>query len=467
MRKWIVMFVIFAMLLPIFGCGASNPSGTAGNLQQNPTVQTTNLPPTQPATVPPATTVPNDPTQPTQSTQPPQSTEPTKPVDPNRPTIPAEPTAAEDLIGERKDDVLLYIPRIWCVAMSSLRGVPIQVEVNEELYPGMEITFEVRASYGELWKGNERGKSVMQKNNYCVYWTDYDSNVQNALAEDGALFVDVIVRADGYIIGYGICEIGSADGFYFAHSRCEAVIFPVVDGRLQYVSEDYVLDQLAQEKCTVTPFDLEAKKVEEEAYIQALREADEARKASLQWTALPDSVQIVGAPWWDARKKDPGIGLQISLPEDLYPGKQITYKVYVYGGVFLQEKSDGKGYEDIGRNIEVQANQLIYWGDPVGPDYVPPIDTVMGHDGVIFIEIKYYADGQIVGFSVVEIGCSEGWLYFPVRNETFCCLPVEGKLQPLQIQDITLYLIYYEQVLTPYDSQEKMDEYEAYLNETP
>ena len=82
----------------------------------------------------------------------------------------------------------------------------------------------------------------------------------------GTVFVDAIIRADGHIVGYGIFEIAGQDAKWFALMRAETVVFPMFNGQLQEVSEEYVVEKIAELKQTVTPFDLEAKQAEYNAY---------------------------------------------------------------------------------------------------------------------------------------------------------------------------------------------------------
>lgn len=463
MRKVLSWILALALVLPLCACSAAYDPTTGGNMESVFTTApvTTATPPI--TTMPPITTIPTEPTVPTVPTV------ATEPVDPNKPTVPSEPTNPLNLISEARTDGLLYQPRVWCIAMSSLAGVPISFNLDKDCYPGMELTFEASANCGSLWdRRSEDSPKYVAENGWGICWRDLNgSDPMDIINGGGAVFVDVIIRADGWIVGYGIFEISSEDGFYYAQTRCETVIFPVIDGHLQYVTEEYVAQKLAECKQTITPFNLEEKRAEETAYLEALRQADEERIANLQWMELDDVVQIVGAPWWDSRGKEPGIGLQVCIPEELYPGMDITYKVYVYGGVFLQEKSSGEGYIDIGRNVEVEALQTFYWGNPVGDEYVPPVDTVMQHDGVIFVEIKFYAEDQIIGYAVVEIGCADGWLYFPVRNETHVCTLIDGELQPLNYWDVTRKFWEYDDHPIAYDPAEKLAEYQVYLDENP
>ena len=193
--------------------------------------------------------------------------------------IPPEPTMPAQIVSEIREDGLLYIPDVVNYFYSS-HAMALNFFLDESAYPGMQITYDISTNLGSLYKltyvnGNASGTyhtTLSLENNTYVRWIHRSSsglgNMELINEVGGAVFVDAVIRADGRIVGYGLFEIGTADAYEFAIMRSETVIFPMIDGQLQEVSEEYVAEKLTELKQTVTPFDLEAKKAEYEAYLK-------------------------------------------------------------------------------------------------------------------------------------------------------------------------------------------------------
>lgn len=186
-------------------------------------------------------------------------------------TVPTEPTMPKELVSQRLDHMWFYWPAALIYPYSGylIRIVP---ALDPALYPGMEITFDLSVNYGKIWDSRNAEHwdwayselSIPNKVG-SLRWQISSTNDYEPIPEGEAVFVEAIVRADGHIVGYGIIEIGSdhRDSVtYCAMMRTEGVCFPMIDGELQNVSEEYVADRIAELKQTVTPFDLEAKRAE-------------------------------------------------------------------------------------------------------------------------------------------------------------------------------------------------------------
>lgn len=266
MKKVLLLLLIFSFILPLVACGAGSPStgSTAANLEATGTTGATK--PSSSVTEPADPTEP-EPTEPTQPTEP----EPTDPPGPVKPEVPAAPTAPADLITEQRTEAPVYIPDLF--NPTGGYGPPdIFFDLPQECFPGMEITFDLKADYVFLG-GSNRSDSVKALANgkgLSISWFNWDE-MKAVVDAGGSTFIEVIIRADGYIVGYGIYEIGT-DGNYYASMRTESVIFPVIDGVLQYSTEEYVAEKIAELKQIITPLDIEAKYAEEEAYWTAYRE---------------------------------------------------------------------------------------------------------------------------------------------------------------------------------------------------
>lgn len=187
-------------------------------------------------------------------------------------TVPTEPTMPKELVSQRLDHMWFYRPEALLYPYSNAL-IYIIPALDPALYPGMKITFDLSVNYGNLWENDKSNwdtdyTEISIPNGYGgLRWrlvNDYNGwRVQ--IPEDEAIFVEAVVRADGRIVGYGILEIGTDHEYdikYCAMMRTEGVYFPMIDGELQNVSEEYVADRIAELKQTVTPFDLEAKRAE-------------------------------------------------------------------------------------------------------------------------------------------------------------------------------------------------------------
>ncbi len=175
-------------------------------------------------------------------------------------TIPTQ-TAPSEPVEEIRTDGIIYVPRVISY-LGGMGTIPILLNLSEDCFPGMTVTFEVSANGGVLECTNAdrqkfKGKEICADNFRYCNWSFISDDVEQALETDGAIFVSIVIRADGNIVGYGICEIGSDGELHFAAMRSETVIFPMQDGQLQQVTAEYVEEKLTAYKQTVTPFDLD------------------------------------------------------------------------------------------------------------------------------------------------------------------------------------------------------------------
>ena len=194
----------------------------------------------------------------------PQNTEPAMPG-----ALPTEPAPPKELVCESRDDGLVYIPAVFYINWSGkATNFQLQLALDANCYPNMQITYELSSNFGEL--RTRVPNSVVEgpvENRTPVLWmADHSGDYQKVQKEDGAIFVEAVIRADGMIVGCGIYEIGTEDGNWFALMRSETRMFPMLDGALQEITEEDIAEELEKMKQTVTPLDLEAKKLEEETY---------------------------------------------------------------------------------------------------------------------------------------------------------------------------------------------------------
>lgn len=249
MKRIAIFFLIFTMTLSVIGCGSGEitTGSTASNIESTGTTE-------------PSSSV----------TEP---TEPTRPADPTpvKPEVPPEPTDPANLVTEARTDALGYVPAICSV--SGNYYLQFDFILPQDCYPEMEITYDLSCVYSRFyWSGKVYDLNAPLPNDTFLTATWFDSEEIDAVIESGgSAFLEVIIRADGYIVGCGVFEIAT-DGEYQATMRSEAVIFPVIDGMLQYVTEEYIADILAQMKQTTTALDVSAKFAEMDAYWIAVTE---------------------------------------------------------------------------------------------------------------------------------------------------------------------------------------------------
>ena len=406
MRKILALILILAMVLPLCACNAANAPTTQNTLE---TVGTTAAP---------ATTLPLI------------SSTSMEPAATTMPTEPAEP------VGELRTDVITTQPRLW-ETRSQLYGIVMKLDMPDDSYPGMVITFDLSATYAELWSRTENlGSRLTIENHQELYWRNLGdpAATREYLDNGGAFFVTAVIRADGNIVGYGLLEIGSIKAATYGPVRCETVCFPITSGQLQDVSEEYVLEKLAEAQKIRTPFDRDAKREEEWAYLFGDGAVPEP-------AAAPDPAQTtihISAPF-DIFAADPeaagdvqmhvqeGYQFLKHLPEDsedyggyylyyvehtslyneilLWPGvldedvrfMPLTYEARTnYGALY---NYSGKSLDECYEGQQAMFVEFLRWK---GISEVPKEER-MEKPERIWIDIIVRANGCVVGFMVLEI----------------------------------------------------------------
>jgi hypothetical protein len=170
--------------------------------------------------------------------------------------------------------------------------LPITLSIPADAYPNMDITFEVSTMDGIFLKAepydpnaphNAPGATVLDMivgtfygqhfelpNNTSMEWTPAGLNYDYVVAElkkgvtfdqlqdekintyfsNNPSYMDIIIKADQKIVGYAVIEIREVNGVLgmwardFAIEVLKVVSFPRVNGKLQKVSEEYVLSQI-------------------------------------------------------------------------------------------------------------------------------------------------------------------------------------------------------------------------------
>lgn len=138
------------------------------------------------------------------------------------------------------------------------RGITFSFLIDEEL-DNHEITFDVSTNCGELHGSTKKdypllGKTTTIQNGDVVYWRGYEvleaegATLDEKIANCGGVYLDIVIKADGNVIGYAVFEIGAGRSMVFTSSLKASVYFPKVDGEFQTVTDEYVNQQIANAK---------------------------------------------------------------------------------------------------------------------------------------------------------------------------------------------------------------------------
>lgn len=193
------------------------------------------------------------------------------------------PTLSEEYSKILEEGITLppeytWVPNMSLICPATL-GLPLSFSIPEDTYVGMEITFEIWVSGGDfehldyyyefsdyflgrddsvdsydISKARYFGGHFTIPNNKTIYWRstghvfdDINREMHYIELDSDQVFVDVIVRADNYIVGYAVIEIrdvGHEKKFTYNTRMLKSVSFPQIDGHFQKVSEKYVKEQI-------------------------------------------------------------------------------------------------------------------------------------------------------------------------------------------------------------------------------
>lgn len=122
---------------------------------------------------------------------------------------------------------------------------PFTFQVPEDYFGDAVVTFDVSCKYKEFCDDItvDNGKGIVIDS-----WEVGEPlrAIREEVGADGNFYLDIVIRADGNIVGYGVI----AFCFYKDGQACKAywfktVCYPLVGGQYQGVSEEYVWEQIA------------------------------------------------------------------------------------------------------------------------------------------------------------------------------------------------------------------------------
>lgn len=127
-------------------------------------------------------------------------------------------------------------------------GIPLTLSVPESFWGDVEITFDVSAEYGyfldQKMNAKNLGSNITVSNSEKVYWRGESIfDIADAVGENGVFYIDVIIRADEAIVGYGVISLVYKEYACMAYSAV-TMGYPLVGGEFQDISEEFVLEQM-------------------------------------------------------------------------------------------------------------------------------------------------------------------------------------------------------------------------------
>lgn len=135
-------------------------------------------------------------------------------------------------------------------------AIPFRLQIQEDYFGDAEITFRVSADYGWLFTQKDSKKNELTVSNGDVmHWRNGSmTEATEKIGHCGRFYVNVLILADDRIVGYGIIDFAfySIEGVMpsFVTDGFTTICFPLIDGKFQDVSEEYVWEQIEEYKRT-------------------------------------------------------------------------------------------------------------------------------------------------------------------------------------------------------------------------
>lgn len=138
-------------------------------------------------------------------------------------------------------DGLMYRPVTYAPYYSTIFGIPVRFDIPEDYWGDTQITYDVHSNsctfaVPTLDGADYFGDTYNTVGMKIFYAWPYNEEL---LEQDIGLYIDAVIRADGAPVGYAVIELGYDDGFFFTVRR-EVVVFPLLDGKFQPVTEEYI-----------------------------------------------------------------------------------------------------------------------------------------------------------------------------------------------------------------------------------
>ena len=138
----------------------------------------------------------------------------------------------------------MFWPQVYYAVASSSMGIPVKFEIPEDYWGDTKITYEVHTNCCTFMNPTQDGADIYGDTHNTVGMKRFYAHpgyetAPKLLAQDIGLYIDAVVRADGTPVGYAVIELGY-DKTCFFMLRTEVVVFPLLDGEFQPVTEEYI-----------------------------------------------------------------------------------------------------------------------------------------------------------------------------------------------------------------------------------
>ena len=118
--------------------------------------------------------------------------------------------------------------------------------VPEDYFGEAKITFDVSSEFEEFARSItvEEDEGILMNSRQI---SEPVMKIKKEVGEKGSFYLDIIIRADGHIVGYGVITFGF-DGLACKAYRFDTVCYPMVNGKYQEVTEEFVGEQIKAHK---------------------------------------------------------------------------------------------------------------------------------------------------------------------------------------------------------------------------
>lgn len=181
---------------------------------------------------------------------------------------------AHDLSANPENEIVLYElkegggihPQCgWTYIMNMAYGLPLTFRLEEEEFADCELRFDISVNDGFFYGSISKyaiegvpwtesaflGTDFFIENGEVIYWAEEPSPSRPLFKKP--IYVDVVVKANGNIIGYTVIEIlrkrgGEFNQEFFVAQMNKTVLFPKVNGEFQNITEEYIAKKISQYK---------------------------------------------------------------------------------------------------------------------------------------------------------------------------------------------------------------------------
>jgi hypothetical protein len=278
MKKLVAFLLIIGVCLSIASCAAAQSPTTQPNLENS------------------VTTAPSAPSEPVTSIVATEPTEPETTAVPSTETVPVLPrgtihiTAPEDIFAENPEaagDVQVHIEEggRFIANLVDMRwhkcnylfgnyfAFVIYPRITDPEFADMTMEYEATSNYEGFWRGldsEDKYEGMETTFDQSVYWKPVELFPEPEELPD-QIWIDVIVRANGQIVGMMVLAVESVDtglsDVRLYHMYSEG--YKRIDGKFQNVSEEFVRSRIEAYHQYGLDADREEKWTQQEAYWNA------------------------------------------------------------------------------------------------------------------------------------------------------------------------------------------------------